>query len=574
MKKLATILFFSALVGVGNQTANAQTQSKGEVKDQEFVIRKDRVLTVPVQPRIYEKLPVMPQAKGITDFNYLANRYNLNLKPLQLAATPAQKNYAPPKLNLFPGFVRAGYGNFASPLLEIRFMETEVRDFNYALQLNHQSFGKGPVLDEQSKESHSNLGFDGSYFLDLFEVYGGLKWKQDTYQFYGVDLDPLDNRADPIDLTFLGNVLNTIDLKAGIREIEKVGPFYYEAELSFRNFKDSYLVRESQFGFQAKGIVKPVDDWTGEVGLSYFATNPEDLDFSESRNYFAIRPNVSYNYGEFSFTAGLNIISENDSIADKSSDFRIFPVLKASYQFAPEFGFYGAFTGDVNRNTYYSFVMENPFLGPTNRLLNTVNNYKIQGGIEGQFQETFQYRAGIDVSRYNQLYFFVNNYTQDLLSSDEARFNLVYDDKVAVFNINAELGFKLSDVYSLSSRLDLYQYDLNQQPEAWHRPTWEFKVNNQVTPVDRLLIQANVNFMGGIKARGARIESDALIGTRQFEVIKLKTIADLQLKVDYGITERISIFAEGNNLLNATNTRWLNYPVRGIQLIGGASFKF
>jgi hypothetical protein len=218
--------------------------------------------------------------------------------------------------------------------------------------------------------------------------------------------------------------------------------------------------------------------------------------------------------------------------------------------------------------------MENPFLGPTNRLLNTINNYKIEGGIEGQFQEVFQYRAGIDVSRYNQLYFFVNKYAQNFATSDESRFNLVYDDKVAVFNINAELGFKISDFYTLNSRLDLHQYDLNQQPEAWSRPTWEFKVNNQVTPLDRLLIQANVNFMGGIKSRGARIESDALIGTPQFEVIKLKTIADLQLKVDYGITERISIFAEGNNLLNATNTRWLNYPVRGIQLIGGASFKF
>jgi hypothetical protein len=207
--------------------------------------------------------------------------------------------------------------------------------------------------------------------------------------------------------------------------------------------------------------------------------------------------------------------------------------------------------------------------------LNTVNNYKIQGGIEGQFQETFQYRAGIDVSRYNQLYFFVNNYTQDLFSSDEARFNLVYDDKVVVFNINAELGFKLSDVYSLSSRLDLYQYDLNQQPEAWSRPTWEFKVNNQVTPLDRLLIQANINFMGGIKTRGALLGVSEIAGSPEiFQVVKLKTIADLQLKVDYGITERISIFAEGNNLLNATNTRWLNYPVRGIQLIGGASFKF
>lgn len=572
MKKLATILFFSALVGINNQELIAQTQSKGEVKDQEFVIRKDRVLTVPNQPRVYEKLPVLPQAKGITDFNYLVSPYNLNLKPLQLAATPAQKNYAPPKLNLFPGYVKAGYGNFASPLLEIRYMATQVSDFNYAIQLNHQSFGKGPVLAEKSKESHTNLGFDGSYFLDLFEVYGGLRWKQDSYQFYGEDPRFSNNRADQT--SFPANVLNTIDLKAGIRELEKVGPIYYEAELNFRNFKDSYLVTESQFGFEAKGIFKPVDDWTGEVGLSYFSTNPEDLNFAESRNFFAIRPKVSYNYGEFFFTAGVNIVSENDSIADKSSDFRIFPVLKASYQFAPEFGFYGSFSGDVNRNTYYSFVMENPFLGPTNRLLNTVNNYKIEGGIEGQFQEAFQYRAGIDISRYNQLYFFTSNYTQNTMTADEARFNLVYDDKVAVFNINAELGFKISDFYSLNSRLDIYQYDLNQQAEAWSRPTWEFKVNNQVTPVDRLLIQANVNFMGGIKARGARIESDALIGTPQFEVIKLKTIADLQLKVDYGITERISIFAEGNNLLNATNTRWLNYPVRGAQFIGGASFKF
>jgi hypothetical protein len=217
--------------------------------------------------------------------------------------------------------------------------------------------------------------------------------------------------------------------------------------------------------------------------------------------------------------------------------------------------------------------MENPFLGPTNRLLNTVNNYKIQGGIEGQFQEVFQYRAGIDVSRYNQLYFFVNNYKQDFSTFDGTRFNLVYDDKVAVFNINAELGFKISDFYSLNSRLDLYQYDLNQQAEAWSRPTWEFKVNNQVTPLDRLLIQANVNVMGGIKSRGQSLGIE-IGGPETYQVVKLKTIADLQLKVDYGITERISIFAEGNNLLNATNTRWLNYPVRGIQLIGGASFKF
>src|SRR5690606_8101054 len=154
----------------------------------------------------------------------------------------------------------------------------------------------------------------------------------------------------------------------------------------------------------------------------------------------------------------------NDSVADKDSDFHIFPVLQASYQFADEFGFFAEFSGDVQRNTYFSFVNENPFLGPSEQLLNTINNYKVEGGIEGRFQEAFHYRAGINVSRFNQLHFFANSI------ADSSRFEIVYDDKSTVVNVNAELGFKINEVYTLASRLDLYQYDLNVQQEAWHRP--------------------------------------------------------------------------------------------------------
>jgi len=46
------------------------------------------------------------------------------------------------------------------------------------------------------------------------------------------------------------------------------------------------------------------------------------------------------------------------------------------------------------------------------------------------------------------------------------------------------------------------------------------------------------------------------------------------LKADYQITERISAFVIGNNLLNRNNQRFLNYPVRGIQGIVGATIKF
>lgn len=561
MKKSTVILFLAGAFSLGNSLVLAQTQQRGEVQDQEFVIRKDRVLTVPTQPRSFERMPVLPQPKGLGEFNYTVTPFFLNLPALKLQPTALQKDYRQPKTDLYPGFVRAGYGNFASPLLEGRYMAINADPFNYALKFKHQSFGKGPVAAEQSAESHTVFGADGSYFTEQVEVFGGVNWGQDKYSFYGVDPVLFENLDEPFETS--NNVLNNVQVQAGIRDIEKTGPFSYEGKLSFRNFKDSYAAKENEVGIQAKGKFRAGSDWSGNVDLAYFHTNPNDINYQEKRNYFSIRPRISYNYEAFQFTAGLNLVSENDSIADKSSDFHIFPVLKASYQFADEFGFYGEFSGDVQRNTYFSFVNENPFLGPNEQLLNTVNNYKIEGGIEGQFQEAFHYRAGINVSRFNQMHFFVNS------QSDSARFEVVYDDKTTVANLNAELGFKFSETYTLGSSLDLYQYDLTSQAEAWHKPIWELRVNNQFTPFDKLLVQANLNFMGGLKARGING-----LETIPFETVSLKTIADLQLKADFKITDRFSVFAEGNNILNGKNSRWLNYPVRGIQLIGGASFKF
>ncbi|PZV83087.1 hypothetical protein CLV31_10739 [Algoriphagus aquaeductus] len=569
MKRLVITLLFSGTFLGGLTSTLAQTPQRGAVQDQEFVIRKDRVLTVPTQPRSFERLPVLPQPKGMEDFTYAITPYFLSIPALTLQPTPVQKDYRQPKQDLYPGLVRAGYGNFASPLLEARYMSTTADPLNYALRFKHQSFGKGPAgpYADASPEAHTTFGGDVSYFLERAEVFGGLSWGQDKYSFYGEDPNfRVPDNADFIGPVIENNVQNNVQFSAGIRDIEKVGPFGYEAKLGFRSFKDSYLARENEVGVQALGKFRPSDDWSGKVGLSYFSTGTEDLLYDLTRTYLAIRPEVSYNYEAFRFTAGLNIVSENDSLPEKKSDFRIFPVLKVSYQFAEEFGFYGEFSGDVQRNTYFSFVRENPFLGPSFQLLNTVNNYKIAGGIEGQFQEAFHYRAGIDVSRFNNLHFFVNSI------ADSARFELVYDDKTTVVNLNAELGMKFSDVYTLGSRLDLYQYDLSTQAEAWHRPVWALSINNQVKPVEKLLLQANLNFMGGIKARGD--VSAAAIFPPDIEVVNLKTIADLQLKADFKITDRISIFAEGNNLTNGKNMRWLNYPVRGVQLIGGASFKF
>ncbi|MDN3203607.1 TonB-dependent receptor [Algoriphagus sediminis] len=559
MKKAIKIFILAGIVFFGVSKIQAQTETRGEVSDQEFIIRKDRVLTLPTQPRAYEKLPILPQPKGLEDFQYTINRYGLNIRPLSLETTAAQKVYRKDRRDLYPGYVKAGYGNFASPLFEARYMATEVDQFNFSAQLNHQSFGEGPLGGEESKESHSHAGFDGSYYTDLVEIFGGLHWNQDGYSFYGFDPEEFE----AADFQTPDNVFNTISIHGGVRDIEKVGPLSYEAKVGFRNFEDSYEAKESDIMFGGNVKYRLNDDWTIKTGLNFSGTNVENLNYSASRNFFSIRPSVEFRYGDFDFEAGINIISENDSIQDKSSDFRIFPALKAHYQFAEEFGFFAEFSGDVNRQTYHSFVSENPFLGPIDRILNTVNNYHLEGGIQGQFNEVFNYMGSVNVDRFNQLYFFVNS------ANEMSQFDIIYDDKSTVISIQGEVGLKISDTYQLGSEINLFQYSLNEVSEAWHRPVWEVSINNQIRPIESLLIQANLNFMGGVKARGMMLEESNAIN-----VITLPTIADLQLQADFAITERFSVFAQGNNIFNGSNARWLMYPVRGIQLVGGLSYKF
>jgi outer membrane receptor for ferric coprogen and ferric-rhodotorulic acid len=133
-----------------------------------------------------------------------------------------------------------------------------------------------------------------------------------------------------------------------------------------------------------------------------------------------------------------------------------------------------------------------------------------------------------------------------------------------VINYVAEIDWEYMGWYKLLASANYYQYNTGTLAAAFQRPEWVLAINNNFTPADKWLIQVNANLMGGIQGYYLSTES----------VRVLPAILDLQMKVDYQITDRISAFAIGNNLLNRTNQRFMNYPVRGIQGIVGATMRF
>ena len=279
----------------------------------------------------------------------------------------------------------------------------------------------------------------------------------------------------------------------------------------------------------------------------------------------SVRPEGTYRWGDFNFTAGFVLVTENDSLEASKPGIRLFPVIKSTYQIGENLSVNAAITGDVKRNTYRSFVQENPFLGPSEQLLNTVTKLSFAVGVEGIVSDKLVYRAGIDLRRQSNLHFFVNSY------ADTARFELVYDQEATVFQFNSSAELTLTEKYILTTQFDFFHYNLSNQQVAWHRPTWILQLTNRYSPFKKLSLQANLQVMGGLQARGFGVIETKPV---QAEVVKLPALVDLQFNLDYAISSRLSVFASGSNILNRSNTRWMNYPVRGIQGVGGLSFKF
>ena len=568
MDRMKKVILFVGIYGLATSCLFAQTSSQGAVQDQEFVIRKDRVLRLPTQARPFEKLPVLPQPKGLDPFVYSVTPFFLPLPALVKKAEPVLKDDQAPKIDAYPGVVTLGYGNFLSPLVEARYGSTQSETWHYASRFFHQGFGKGPVtsLGEESPESHTVIGGQGSYFLEKAEVFSELSLARNRYTFYGEELVYYDlPNVDQLPPSFDRNNQDRGQFSLGIRDLEKEGQLGYEAKLALRGFRDSFAAREQEFGAQGKVNFRPTDDWTANLGLAYFSTATKDATYDLTRNYLSIRPELTHTRGDLTVKAGMNMVAENDSLSEEEKGVRLFPLLHGQYRLSDQLSVFGTVTGDVQRNTYGSFVQENPFLGPSEQLRNTVTQLKVAAGVEGLLWERLQYRAGLDLSRQSNLHFFVNSY------ADSSRFELVYDEEATVFQFNSSLELTLTEKYSLSTHFDFFNYNLSNQQEAWHRPTFIVQMNQRYAPFKKLSLQANLQVMGGLQVRGfGAIDTNPV----QKEVVKLPALVDLQFKAGYAISSRLSIFAEGNNLLNKKNIRWMNYPVRGIQGLGGLSFKF
>jgi hypothetical protein len=115
MRSIYSLFLFLVLFCGSLSFSAAQTSVRGGLQDQVFVIQKDREIRLPKQIRSFEKMPALPQPKALGTLSFPVMSFFLPVPASEIQAEPATKEWNVPKLDLYPGWVRVGYGNFYHP---------------------------------------------------------------------------------------------------------------------------------------------------------------------------------------------------------------------------------------------------------------------------------------------------------------------------------------------------------------------------------------------------------------------------------------------------------------------------
>lgn len=535
------------LAGVVGSSFAQEKWGEGEIEKVEIEIVKEREVTVPKANRNFEKVPPRPvepiKPQIVYDFKNLSfttPEFNPAIRPLRLKAEPIQKIYG--------NYISAGFGNYVSPFIDAYATTKRDREKFYGVKLFHHSFGQGSVDKSNSASGNTQLRLFGKAFGRQATVGGFLNYENIGTHFYGyqpnLDIDKSGIKQSYSIVSLGGDVINSTS-----------GKFNYKLKGSFSYLGDHYDAKESEvaLGFASDYEVSKTSKIV--LGSDYFLISRKDaLVEAKPRHIFKVRGGYQFEAIEdLLVTIGANVVYENDTIG-KNKSLHIYPDMKASYPLSESVEAYAALTGDIDKVSLHSIAHENAWVNSNIEIYNTNRSFEFLGGLKGKLGNKVAFGTGLSFANLNDFIFYRNDPT------DRTKFITVFDDTKRT-NLFAELSFSHAEIARILLRADSYTYTNDQ---AWHRPTYRVSFNASYNLYSKFQLNADLIMQGG--AKGFDDDTSA--------VTTLDAAMDLNLKGTYFLSKQFSIFVKGSNLLNNQYQLYLNYPVRGLQVMGGITWVF
>ncbi|WP_370087021.1 hypothetical protein [Ekhidna sp.] len=525
------------------------TRNQGEILTGEVVIEKDKKITLPQADKIFVRSEPKTFSNDPLNLTFEIQEPSFEW-PDYKSDVPFQSVRDAYPLAEYQNYVKLGYGNFNSPLLEAGLFQS-FGTFDSRAKLFYESFNSGPVKGDNSGNSIAGVELSGDYKLPSISVTPSIVYSRKEYNFYGstasTNFPDNPNEASFSDFGIGINLSGgSEDINYGLRPIfstvnQQISPSEFN--------KEDVLELAGAFNYKIGKVFS--------TGLDLDASSASYKSGTDyDRSLINIKPWVSYKKELLRLNAGLIVSSGKIAESSKTS---IYPDIRMEYDLADQWVVYGILSGGQSMNTLRDMIGENQFLDDSLVLSFSENAIEFGGGIKGNPWKNMLIEGSVSYRDVNGMPFFTPS------SSDSSRYSLDYDtDAVNVITFKSKLAYMPTSTSTYGASVEINGYSTESLDKPWHKPSFIFKAFTSHNIKEKLIVSAYLTSIGGIRAP-ANVD---------FGYLKLDGFTDVGISAKYLFTKRASAFIDINNLLNNEYERYLGYPTRGLAFKIGGQYRF
>jgi hypothetical protein len=511
--------------------------------------------------------------------------YNINSEPIvnAFAVNPlkAASIASAPKEETGYGFIRAGAGNYNRPYGELFFNHLASKKSIFGIHAKHLSSNGtlklegGDRVDAPFSNNEAEVYFNQFFRESVLSV--NVDYDRDAFNYYGYPLNPLPDTLKlpnkPLNYFGTKQVFSKggISVKLDNPTLEMNDP-YFGFDFDYHYFSTKTGQNENYGKFLAH-VQKPFNFGTGLLDAGVYYTSANNIENRNDNNidtrqqsWLYLNPTVFL--GKKIFNAKLGI--KTWYISDKyiNAQVRVTPDILLNFIPAENIiKLFAGISGNYNNNFYSKIAYENPFVDPEHDAYNSFEKIRFFGGFDGKFAAKTNFKIGFDYSIIDDQPFYYLQYSHDPIVLDND-FSILYDD-INLFKINLEIIHRSSDKLDLLLSGNYYSYKLNEQLEAWNMPNWDATLSLGYKITEQLSMSADFFLIGERKA----LIKGVVPSNYKYDP-NLATAFDMNVRGNYKITEKFSVFAQLNNFGFQQYQRWFGYPVQSLNFLAGVSYAF
>ena len=514
--------------------------------------------------------------------------YSIFSVPVASTFTPSKGTASkverlPPPV-LYNSYASLGAGLYGNVLGEFYTSRTINRDENFDIGFNHLS-SRGGIDGVELNDTFYDTRLDASYAKRDRDLDWGaaIGLQHQLYNWYGIEpgvfSETVINSIDERQNYFMGEASGHINVEDA---------YFKRADLTYRRFFDAVSSGENRAIFNT-GFEFPINDevFNAKVKVDYVGGTFENADVSSTTNdngisygnlQVGVNPSLKMLRDDLSLNLGVNLVYGMD-LENSESNFYIYPAVTASYRLLDESVIaYGGVTGELKQNSYYDFVEGNPFVSPTLTVAPTDSQYNAYVGFKGQLLPNLSYNVKGSYSAENNKPLYVLNPRNDFRSDEKGyyygnSFDLFYDD-IKTLGIFGELNVDVNRNFTLGVNAEVYDYNTETGNPAWNLPNLKASLFMDYQIGEKWYAGANLFYVGERDDFSSNVIQNALPSDFPATQITLDGFFDANAHIGYRYTDQWSFFIKGANLSNNDYQRWANFQVQGIQVLGGATYKF